>query len=1028
MKKFTAIIIAIAFLSCGDDGSDSSPASTQTTEDTLSYDCSQDLLTGEVEAGQKAKDEFGVELYRYSVNPDARTMDVEIVGADDETLANATLAQTIGRDGAIWTLIADGQGDTFEEVAKTRYVSGIGFFTTNVRTRPGQVLRSEALIAPDEEDHYVRHYGATSELEGDPLAAASIWSASPSVITAYKGGEATPAEELDQWARDAGVAELYGSDLARILDIAWKDEFTQVAYEHTLTCAAGIDLSSAVREAEANQAENDTIRQELGCSDEEEIRRTRESASKALDALAGIAGFASSPTSNALQNATGANITIDAGGGFKFKFPATTVAAIVTAPTKIGVGAAAATAAAGAAPFALGLAGIAAGAYIAARVNDAFGEDILRAVKEAGEQEEQRTQSRSVSSAGSNGDPHFLSLDGRSFDMQGHGEYVFVRAPGIEVQVRQAPVSSALCPGVATNQGIAMRLNGVVIEYITEGNLFKIDGAPIELEEGTYDLGDGHFFEYDGSILTGRWADGSWVDADLYSTYMNILFHASEELQGSTSGLLGPFNGDPDDDFTASGGTVYTDPSFDVIHDDWADSWRVNAENSLFTYAEEEGPADFRDPGFPSQESTVDDLPTDVAESARQTCLDEGVTEELLEGCILDVGCTSESEYAASAASFGAQIESVRRVATPPATPTAPPGPKSCDEIDRSAGERFERGFGEIEYSGTLRVSGRQVFDADQTVTIAPGTVFIMEPESYFYWGWRNDPATVFMQGTEEAPILFCGASKGPGVWRGHEFLGGVINGSVLQHVRIEDAGFEDRPGLLIATEGPALSVENTTILNSQGPGFIINALPESSTNLVSSGNAWPGTANGATGVTNLPTGDYTGNDDDRIYYDSLHNGQLVFKDLGVPWAQIQTVVTLDAPNALARFEAGVEVQFCDGCYIRSGWRSDPGLFVVEGTAANPVVFTSSSENPSPGIWNGIELLSGTDPMTSIDHAVIEWAGTMDFGAIYVSGPASITNTTIRNSAGYGIFVSGTPELTLMNNTYENVALGETNQ
>lgn len=1025
MKNFIAILIALTLVSCGDDNSTTAP--TQTTDDELSYDCSEEILTGVVEAGDQAREEFGVESYRYTVNPGARTMDVEIRGADDEVLANALLAQTVGRDGPIWTLVADGLGEAFEEVGKTRYVLGVGFFVTSVRSKPGQVLRSEALLAPDQSDHYARLYGATSDIEGDPLAPGAIWSVSPSVLSTWKGGEATPEDEVTQWADNAGVAALKNSELARILDVAWHDDFTQVAYEHTLTCAAGIDLTRAVREAEASQPERDVVRQQLGCSKEEEIRNAQQTVSKVLDAAEGITGFASSPLSSALQNATGANVTIDAGGGFKFKIPASTIGAIVAAPTTIGVGAAAATAAAGAAPFALGLAGIGAGVYIAARVNDAFGEDIARAISDSGS-DEQKTQSRSIRSSGSSGDPHLFSLDGMRFDMQGHGEYVFVRAPGIEVQVRQEPATSSICPGVATNQAVAMRLNGVTVEYVSSEQTLEIDGNPVVLEEGdTLDLGDGHYIEFADGQLTGRWKDGSWTTVMISSNHLNILFHASDELRGRTSGLLGTYNSNPDDDFTTRAGDSISSPDFDEIHNTWAASWRVSDEESLFTYPDGESTADYTDTGFPGQESTVADLPMDVAESARQTCLERGVSEELIEGCILDVGCTSDDGFADSAAAFGEEIERVRRVATPPPTPTVPPGPKTCDEVDRDAGEPFERGFGEIEYSGTLRVSGRQVFDGDQTVTVAPGTVFIMEPESYFYWGWRGDPATVFMQGTEEAPILFCGATKGRGVWRSHQFLTGLIQGSVLQNVRIEDAGFDDEPALWIDSGDAAMRIENVTVVGNQGPGFSIDGLLEGSTNLVSKDNAWPGVAAGPTAVTNLPYGDYTGNDDDRIRYDGIQGGELYFKNLGVPWHQVQTVVTLDGSADTARFEAGTEVQFCDDCYFRSGWRSDPGLFVVEGTSAEPVIFTSANPNPTPGIWRGVELLTGSDPMTSIDHAVIDWAGQLDSGAIFVNGPSSITNTTIRNSAGYGIFLDTMTGVTLMDNTFENVAQGDTN-
>jgi len=125
------------------------------------------------------------------------------------------------------------------------------------------------------------------------------------------------------------------------------------------------------------------------------------------------------------------------------------------------------------------------------------------------------------------------------------------------------------------------------------------------------------------------------------------------------------------------------------------------------------------------------------------------------------------------------------------------------------------------------------------------------------------------------------------------------------------------------------------------------------------------------------------------------------------------------------------------------------GVLLAQGTAADPILFTSGEAAPAAGDWGGLWLDTATG--SQLDHVVIEYAGGLngissnnckdpatqdqggllvgDFETQYVPPANLLTNSTIRFSAGYGIVAmwqttsaNNTPNLTATN-TFNNNAL-----
>lgn len=355
--------------------------------------------------------------------------------------------------------------------------------------------------------------------------------------------------------------------------------------------------------------------------------------------------------------------------------------------------------------------------------------------------------------------------------------------------------------------------------------------------------------------------------------------------------------------------------------------------------------------------------------------------------------------------------------------------PLNCDEVDRTQdAPELTAQTGEVALSGTLRVNGRLIYAQDQRLTIAPGTVFLMEPNSSILMGWRSDPARVQARGEAERPILFCGTQKRAGHWQFLEFLGGTKTESVLEHVRIEDAG-KDGAALKVTVD---MDLRHVGVYNSGGHGMRLEGLGSGSENLTVTGSARHALElHGPSAINHLPSGSYTGNGEDVAWVSGFSNTNVVFQDRGIPYRQTETSVVFGqagGPLTSITLEAGVEYQFCQDCYMSVGFRSDPGAIYALGTEENPVRLTSWRKNPAPGDWDGINLLSGTTSDSEFSHTVFEYGGKLNGASLTVDrGSGTVRNSHFAYSAGYAIKVISSPPgtLRLENNTFDQNALGD---
>lgn len=247
----------------------------------------------------------------------------------------------------------------------------------------------------------------------------------------------------------------------------------------------------------------------------------------------------------------------------------------------------------------------------------------------------------------STGDPHLTTLDGTAFDLQSAGEFVLVRSANgdFEVQTRQVPIRDNPCGGVAVNERVALRLGDLIIEYgegdsetiVVDGESVTPLAVPVELADEVFAV----TAERGGVVISS--ATGEMVYLSKGGAVSVVVLVAADRA-GEYEGLLGNANGQKEDDLVGTNGVLDLPPEFDDLHRSLADRWAIDEDTSLFSYADGESPATFRDLAFPASPANIENVPEDDRLAAEQACasIDNLIARQ---DCVFDVACTGDSAF-----------------------------------------------------------------------------------------------------------------------------------------------------------------------------------------------------------------------------------------------------------------------------------------------------------------------------------------------------------------------------------------------
>ena len=284
----------------------------------------------------------------------------------------------------------------------------------------------------------------------------------------------------------------------------------------------------------------------------------------------------------------------------------------------------------------------------------------------------------------SNGDPHLHTFDGVFYDFQGAGEYTLVRSRSgdLEVQAREQPFPGS--HDVSVNTAIAMRVGGVRLEVAR--------GDPLVVRMNRLGLavsGKGRALPGGGRVrLVARQVEVTWPDGTLVRVWsvgswgVAVLVRPSAARRGTLAGLLGNFDGNPDDDFAVRSGhhldPLATPRSHRLLYAALGDSWRVTQGGSLFTYARGQSTRTFTIRSFPKRLANAAVVPARDRAAALRLCRALHIRNpQVFQSCVLDVGLTGNGAFATSAAQLerttGGFARPGRR--TKPTRPTKPAKP-----------------------------------------------------------------------------------------------------------------------------------------------------------------------------------------------------------------------------------------------------------------------------------------------------------------------------------------------------------------
>ncbi|MBC2716644.1 MAG: right-handed parallel beta-helix repeat-containing protein, partial [Desulfobacteraceae bacterium] len=372
--------------------------------------------------------------------------------------------------------------------------------------------------------------------------------------------------------------------------------------------------------------------------------------------------------------------------------------------------------------------------------------------------------------------------------------------------------------------------------------------------------------------------------------------------------------------------------------------------------------------------------------------------------------------------------------------------------------------------SGDIYVYGGTDVSNVATLTIEKGVVVRFKSGTTLYAGSASSTrhwGAIFAQGTASEPIIFTSNESvpSPGDWRGIYFRNDTDgNSTLLEHCIIEYGGYLTTSNIYCYSVSP--TIRNCEIHKSSAHGiYLNNASPVITDNIIKNnvldgiygndlskpqinGNDFRDTDNDGirqryavniypNGVSNMGDnigsgidGEYinirAGNITSDITWNALSADALPYVVAG----HIYVYGGTDVSNvATLTIEKGVVVRFKSGTTLYAGSASSTrhwGAIFAQGTASEPIIFTSNEAVPSPGDWKGIYFRNDTDGnSTLLEHCIIEYGGYLTTSNVYCySVSPTIRNCEIHKSSVHGIYLNNASPVITDNIIKNNVLDG----
>ena len=321
-----------------------------------------------------------------------------------------------------------------------------------------------------------------------------------------------------------------------------------------------------------------------------------------------------------------------------------------------------------------------------------------------------------------------------------------------------------------------------------------------------------------------------------------------------------------------------------------------------------------------------------------------------------------------------------------------------------------------------------------ELVAVADGATLTIDPGVKVYFQADTgltvaEDGTLRAVGTDTKPVTFTGEQPVRGHWRGLSFYNSD-NDNVIDFAVVEygggDASAQEhgKSNIIVQSSGypVRLSLTNTTLRQSAGYGL---SLEKNASAPAFELNTLTANAKGAAILDSEVVGfidatsTYVGNDVDVVYVDA----DTVPTD--------QTWPAIDVPYFLSgllyvhahlTITEGATLTFDEDAHLEV---ADDGTLTAVGSATAAITFKGAQA--ARGYWRGLFFVNSENDNV-LDYVVVQHAGGYVGGGvesqaavvIQSSGypvQVSITNATLRQSAGYGIVV---PSMAVLPSFYQN--------
>ena len=318
----------------------------------------------------------------------------------------------------------------------------------------------------------------------------------------------------------------------------------------------------------------------------------------------------------------------------------------------------------------------------------------------------------------------------------------------------------------------------------------------------------------------------------------------------------------------------------------------------------------------------------------------------------------------------------------------------------------------EYRITGDITVRAPDRSGTPGILTIEPGCTLRFAPNTGLISGWESYGwfyGQIVADGTPAKPITFAAVDAAVGHWKGIYLRPGTTSaGTMFDNCFFDDAGSEWNAALYCASASP--TVTNTAFRRSSGYGIYADdgATPTINACVFQNNGAFPIGVHphnaheiaGNTGTGNTPADEIEVRGGHVTVDQTWHLNAMPYRVQG---DVIVRYGDRSGTPATLTIEQGCVLKFAAGAFLRTGYESYGwfhGKLVAQGTTGSQITFTSVEAGQ--GKWGGIYFHDGTtDVSTLLDRCVIENAGN---GIYCQSSSPTITNCTIRNGSGYGVY------------------------